>query len=162
MGAVLAGIEIFNDTITFVHYGDSKAILIRNDEVIHETQDHSPVQVLINRGIISATDALFHPDRHYVDKAIALEDGEPVKVEAETFSTKIELGDRILLATDGLWDNMTADEAGQLVSIAPDAPSALKLLDRTLRDLVQKNGKEDNLAMVVYEHLPTTQRQSAA
>jgi serine/threonine protein phosphatase PrpC len=85
--------------------GDSRVYHFRNGEVLYKTSDHSLVNTLIKKGEISEQDALSHPQRNVILKAIKADDSQ---VETEDHWIKdIRNGDYFLLCTDGLFENLT-------------------------------------------------------
>ncbi len=93
------------------HAGDSELLVFNSElEVKFRTQNHSPVAALIQSGEITEEDALFHEERHLVVNVI----GDP-ELEPEIGpSVKLDDGDYLLLASDGLFDNYSL---GQLLSV---------------------------------------------
>ena len=82
------------------HAGDSRVYLFRKGQLVHRTRDHSKVQTLVTLGLITADEALSHPDRNKVLNCLGT-DLEPL-IEV---SDPIELkpADLIVLCSDGFW-----------------------------------------------------------
>ncbi len=88
--------------------GDSRAYLIGND-IRRITKDHSYVQELVDKGVITKEEAAVHPEKNIVTKIIGMEGAEP------DFS-EIELGeDTLLLCSDGLIDGLNDEQIKQVV-----------------------------------------------
>jgi len=88
--------------------GDSRAYLIGNS-IQRITKDHSYVQELVDKGVITPEEAAVHPEKNIVTKIIGMEGVEP------DFS-EIELGkDTLLLCSDGLIDGLNDEEIKQVV-----------------------------------------------
>lgn len=98
-----------------VHVGDSRAYIIRENEIARVTRDQTPVQTAIDEGRIREYEAPLHPYRNALDQAVG---GSEPAVPVET---RVELrdGDILLLCTDGLTNEISGDEA--LISIVNDA-----------------------------------------
>jgi protein phosphatase len=80
--------------------GDSRAYMV-GDKIIRITKDHSYVQELVDRGVITQEEAAFHPQKNIVTRIIGMEGVEPDFFE-------IELGKNILLlCSDGLTDALS-------------------------------------------------------
>jgi protein phosphatase len=88
--------------------GDSRAYLI-GEEITRITKDHSYVQELVDRGVITQEEAAVHPQKNIVTKIIGMEDAEPDFFE-------IELGENtLLLCSDGLTDALSDEEIREVV-----------------------------------------------
>lgn len=83
------------------HIGDSRAMLIREGAILHQTQDHSVVAALLAAGEIQAHERRAHPNRNRLTRALGREEkGEVVISEP----IPLQDGDAILLCSDGLWE----------------------------------------------------------
>ena len=121
--------------------GDSRAYHFRNGEVLYKTSDHSLVNTLVKKGEISEQDALSHPQRNVILKAIKADDSQ---VETEDHWIKdIRNGDYFLLCSDGLFENLTDKDIEHL----------LKLNDKGNFDIIETlqqyclNKTRDNYSM---------------
>ncbi|MDR1646366.1 MAG: protein phosphatase 2C domain-containing protein [Tannerellaceae bacterium] len=94
--------------ITLAHIGDSRIYQFRNGEVIHQTEDHSLVNSLVKLGQISPEEALRHPRKNIILRAIQ---GTAQHTEAEvTLIRDVQEGDYFFMCTDGILENFTNDE----------------------------------------------------
>ena len=82
------------------HAGDSRVYLFRKGKLVHRTRDHSKVQTLVTLGLISAEEALYHPDRNKVLNCLGT-DLEPLIEVSEPIELKP--ADLIVLCSDGFW-----------------------------------------------------------
>lgn len=88
--------------------GDSRAYLI-GDSIRRVTKDHSYVQELVDRGVITQEEAAVHPEKNIVTKILGMEEVEPDLKD-------IDLGDdALLLCSDGLTDGLKDEEVKQVV-----------------------------------------------
>ena len=85
--------------------GDSRVYHLREGEVLYKTSDHSLVNTLVKKGEITEEDALLHPQKNIILKAIKA-DGSPIDTE-DIWIENIKTGDYFLLCTDGLFENIT-------------------------------------------------------
>lgn len=85
--------------------GDSRVYHLRNGEVLYKTSDHSLVNTLVKKGEITEEDALLHPQKNIILKAIKA-DGSPIETEDTRIENTRE-GDYFLLCSDGLFENIT-------------------------------------------------------
>lgn len=135
-----ATVAVFRNSEAIIgHIGDSRAYLYRDANLSQITKDHSYVQMLIDNGFITKKEALRHPNRNVITRAV----GTDESVEVDTFTVPLKKGDAILLCSDGL------------NSIVPDIEieSILKLgIPAAADGLVAaalKHGGTDNISVVL-------------
>ncbi|MFC7420328.1 PP2C family protein-serine/threonine phosphatase [Iodobacter arcticus] len=123
---VVAGI-IQDGILHWAHVGDSRLYLLRKNEILLQTKDHSKVQKLLNDGKITAEEALFHPERNKIYNCL----GGTLKPEIE-LGGKIVLcdNDTLLLCTDGLWGGVTESQLIHFLSSFPVLFSIPQLMDQ--------------------------------
>jgi serine/threonine protein phosphatase PrpC len=98
MGTTLTLVKLNEDaTLDLAHVGDSRAYVLRDDEMQQLTTDHTLVNELIELGRITPEEAESHPHRHLITRVLGL---GPVGID--TKNMELEDGDRILLCSDGL------------------------------------------------------------
>jgi PPM family protein phosphatase len=91
---------------TFITWsGDSRVYHLRDGEILYKTSDHSLVNTLVKKGEITEEDALLHPQKNVILKAIKA-DGSPIETE-DIWIENAKEGDYFLLCTDGLLENIT-------------------------------------------------------
>ena len=90
------------DSITSIHFGDSRFYYFRNHEILYQSRDHSMSQVAVDLGEIELKDIRFHEDRSCVLKVLG--NDEILKSKTQPFTEKIKPGDAFLLCTDGFWE----------------------------------------------------------
>ena len=142
MGTTLSLILSTGDTGIIGHVGDTRVYRFENDTLDQLTEDHTYVQELVDRGEITAEEALIHPRRNILMRAI---DGART-IDIDVLEVPLALGQRYLVCSDGL--------AGVISDIA--IAEALQIEDMTLavETLVQKaldNGAPDNVTVVLGE-----------
>lgn len=135
-----------------INVGDSRTYLLRNGVLHRATVDHSYVQELVNTGHISEEEARTHPRRNIVTRALGI---EPT-VRVDTWLVPMVHGDRFILCSDGLVDEVPDDDIAA-VAINTDDPEAAA---QQLVALANSNGGRDNVTVVVVDVLqgvePTT------
>ncbi len=89
----------------WAHIGDSRIYLVRDEEVITRSRDHSHVEVLIQEGAISEEEAQDHPMRNFVECCIGGD--APVPDMSITNRKALEPGDVLLACSDGLWSGLS-------------------------------------------------------
>ncbi len=96
------------------HVGDSRVYLIRSGQIYRMTRDHSVVQQLVDAGMLSAEQAVEHPDANRITRAL----GMAPTVEVELYPGPFEVGpgDLFLLVSDGLTDLVPDPEIASVVN----------------------------------------------
>ena len=141
MGTTLIAILRSHNKLVLAHIGDSRAFLAREGQLTQITKDHSFVQSLVDEGRITADEAIGHPQRSLVTRVLTGQaDDEPDVTVREA-----RMGDRYLIASDGLTDYVAGDTIADIVT-AGDAPSATA---ERLVDLALKAGAPDNVTVVI-------------
>ncbi len=126
-----------------VNVGDSRAYAIRNGRLTQLSVDHSYVQELIATGQITPTEARAHPHRNIVTRALGI---EPV-VRIDAWTMPIVAGDRFILCSDGLVDEVLDTIIGDL---ATDIVDPQDVADRLVAT-ANRNGGRDNITVVVVD-----------
>lgn len=144
MGTTMTVALVEGSVVTIGHVGDSRAYLLRDDQLTQLTQDHSLVAELVRSGRLSPKEAESHPRRSVITRAL----GTDSDVEVDVFSIRAQNGDLFLLCSDGL-TSMVADEeiARLLVAARADLDDAGKKLVAA----ANQAGGEDNITVVLFE-----------
>lgn len=140
MGTTVVLAVAEGDTITIAHAGDSRAYLIHGEELCQLTHDHTVVQMLMERGEITQEEALTHPQRHYITRAV----GVDPEIRVEFSQTKLEEGDAVLLCSDGLYNYACLEDLPRLVRQALETEDASGLIDAA-----NAGGGGDNITAVI-------------
>ena len=99
MGTTIVLMVITDHQLYIGHVGDSRGYLLREQDLIQITNDHSVVAELVRNGSLTEDEAISHPHRNIVTQALGIGD-----IVVETHSYALQSGDKILLCTDGLTD----------------------------------------------------------
>lgn len=163
MGVCLVAAEIDAVSARFFHMGDCKATVLRyrrpdaTIQVVFETRSHGPAQNAIDQNRCLPHQVHLLPDLHVVHNCLQLNNGVLGSVDVEESpAITLEQGDWVVLASDGLWDNLGLDPRAVAAVIAEcqTAEQALVQLHQRVRDQVEfVTAKDDNLTIVVYRHL---------
>lgn len=128
MATTMTGLVLADDTAYLVHVGDSRAYRYRDGVLKQMSTDQSWVQMLLDEGMIDPAEAATHPMRNMLMHSLsgALRDPESVHITP----VDLEVGDRWLLATDGLTSYLPLETiASQISSIANAQELAEVLVD---------------------------------
>ena len=130
--------------IVFGHVGDSRAYRLRGDVLEQVTTDHSLVAELVESGVLTPEEAERHPQRSAITRAV----GTDRAIEVDVFTAPAELGDLVLLCSDGLTDMLTKDEIAAVIVDADRDPDAAAT---ALVAAANAQGGEDNITVVLFE-----------
>ena len=137
MGTTLVAALCVGDTLYCVNIGDSRAYIINNGEITQLSHDHSYVQMLVDNKEITEDEAMFHPEKNVILKAV----GVSATAEPDVFTANMP--DGIILCSDGL-SNMVTKEA--MLSAMLDSDSTEKAVD-SLVDAAIAAGGPDNITV---------------
>lgn len=140
MGSTLAALLVHGGHFACVWAGDSRVYLLRAGRIAQISHDHTEVQELVDRGTITAEEALTWPRRHVITRAIGVHDRPELEIEQGA----IAAGDVFLICSDGLTNHVGEAEIGAAIAEAPAQQACEALLG-----LVLERGAEDNVTIVV-------------
>ena len=144
MGTTVTGLYWLADgdsaRIAIVHVGDSRAYLLRDGDLSQITHDHTYVQTLVDAGRITEEEASTHPRRNLLMRAL---DGVQV-AEPDLSVRESRLGDRYLLASDGLHGVVSGEEIARILGSREPTVCVTELVDLAL-----SRGAPDNVTVVV-------------
>jgi len=106
MKCTLTTLLLVQNRFFITHVGDSKILLLRGDNIIQLTKDHSLVGKLVRLGLITPEDARTHPNKNVLLKAI----GEGALLLPDFYSGFVKPGDLFCLITDGILEHATDEE----------------------------------------------------
>jgi serine/threonine protein phosphatase PrpC len=145
MGTTITVALVESDgTVTIGHVGDSRAYLLRDDELEQLTDDHSLVAELVRRGELSPQEAEVHPQRAVITRAL----GTDPDVDVDSFSVEAQPGDVYLICSDGLSDMV---DAPALEEIVRSNRGSLEAAARALVQAANRGGGEDNITAILFE-----------
>jgi serine/threonine protein phosphatase PrpC len=130
--------------IVFGHVGDSRAYRLRGGELEQITTDHSMVAELVESGVLTPEEAERHPQRSAITRAVGTESA----IEVDVFRVPAELGDLVLLCSDGLTDMLSEEEIAAVLVEAEGDPDAAA--DKLVA-AANARGGEDNITVVLFE-----------
>jgi len=142
MGATLTGAAVKGDKLDLVQVGDSRAYVMRGQQIRLATKDQSLVQQLVDVGQISEAEAETHMFRNVILQAL----GAQTELAPATARIQIRRGDMLLLCSDGLSGKLRNEEIRQIVS---DSIDDLSAACKALVDEANNRGGEDNITVVL-------------
>lgn len=162
-GTTLAAIEIDANTVRTYHVGDTEILIVgQRGKNRYQTVSHSPVGYAVEAGLLSETEAIQHKDRHIVSNIVG---SEAMRIEIGPI-VKIRPRDTIVLASDGLFDNLHLTEIINLVRKGP-LIKVVEQVSKLCQDRMRNsNGshpsKPDDLTLLVYRPDQTTSRKKSS
>lgn len=130
-------------SVAVANIGDSRTYLMRNNEFRQVSVDHSYVQDLVSEGLITREEARTHARRNIVTRALGIEPS----VAVDTWTLPLLNGDRYILCSDGLVDEVT-DEA--IEKCVKQKLEPQKIADQ-LVSIANANGGRDNITVIVVD-----------
>ena len=124
------------------HVGDSRLYLLRGEEFLRLTSDHSWVNEQVKLGLMNDDTAQRHPMRNIVTRAL----GSRPDVLVDVASLEVQPEDVFLLCSDGL-NTMLSDE--QIQAILADQRRDPEAACRALIQEANRHGGEDNVTVIV-------------
>lgn len=132
-----------NGDLAIVNVGDSRAYLWHEGQLTQLTHDHSVTAELIQRGELREEDELQHPHHGVLTRAL----GVALDVEIDCRTLLVEEGDRIVVCSDGLFNEVSSETIADALDGGDDASGiADNLIDRAIT-----RGGHDNVSVVVAE-----------
>ena len=98
MGTTLVAALVYDRSATVVNVGDSRAYHVNAAGIRAVTQDHSIVQMMVDRGELTPEQAKVYPGKNLITRAV----GTDATVECDLFHLELEPEDCLLLCSDGL------------------------------------------------------------
>lgn len=141
MGTTIVAVTFRNNHLTVAHVGDSRLYRFRNGQLSQVTEDHSMVQELLRRGLITPEEARTSANKNLVTRALGV---DPI-VEVDVREQPVENGDLYLLCSDGLNDVLTDEE----IAAALASTDELETVTRNLVSEVNARGGPDNVSIVL-------------
>jgi protein phosphatase len=142
-GTTVTAAVIIGDLAYIAHVGDSRAYLLSGDGLEQITRDHSLVQRLIELGRLTPDEAAVHTQRNVLYKAVG--QGEHIDVDITT--RRLPAGARLVLCSDGLWNNVPEDKLVQTIMAARSPQEACD----KLVGLANERGGNDNITVVIVQ-----------
>lgn len=141
MGTTIVSAVLLENSFVLANVGDSRAYLVRNNELLQLTEDHSLVNELVKSGEITREMAMNHPRKNVLTRSL----GMPSTVEVDVTNHLWVPNDYILLCSDGLTNMVSEEEI--LTTINSDQP--LKEKVSALIASANNAGGLDNITVLV-------------
>jgi PPM family protein phosphatase len=142
MKCTLSTLLLKQNRFFITHVGDSKILLLRDNDMIPLTKDHSLVGKLMRLGLINAEEARTHPNKNVLLKAV----GEGPLLVPDFYSGLTMPGDLFCMITDGILEHATHDE---LKSFLLEQGSSAEDLGELIAELNRRGGHDNMTIMTI-------------
>ena len=144
MGSTLVCAAVSSGSFTAANIGDSRLYLFSGGRLKRITRDHSLVASLVNAGVITEEQAMRHPMRNVITRAVGVE----LTVSPDFYTGTWAPGDLLVLCSDGLHGVLGNDSLADILGrdLPPDE------LCGVLLDAASAAGSTDNISVVVIRH----------
>ena len=155
MGTTLTGLVVQDDlrqpALVLLNVGDSRTYRMRGGQLVQLSIDHSVVQELITAGVINAAEAVDHPERNVITRAVGIEP----EVDADVVIVHPAVGDRYLVCSDGLSNEVPFELLAECLRLDAVGEAAAQL-----RTEVLATNARDNVTVIVLDVVALRQDES--
>jgi serine/threonine protein phosphatase PrpC len=142
-GTTIVAAVLHQDSLVVMNVGDSRAYLLRDNELHLISRDHSLVSRLYELGRITEEEALHHPRQNVLYQAL----GQGGDLEIHVFSERLQLGDTVILCSDGLWGPVGGSAIKEVLTATTSPLEAAKQLTEMANDA----GGPDNITTIIIQ-----------
>lgn len=138
MGTTVVATVVLENKAYICNVGDSRLYYI-TDCVKQITKDHSYVQDLVDKGLITSEEAEGHPNKNIITRAV----GTDIDVDVDCFTLDCERGSKILMCTDGLSNFVSEKDMLSILNSYTPSEANKKLIE-----MANNNGGKDNITVI--------------
>lgn len=151
----LAGVHIRGEYLRSFHVGDSQVLVMgQRGRRKLLTPAHSPIGYAVESGLMEEEEAILHEGLHLVSNLVGAT-GASIEISA---AIRLSARDTVVIATDGLFDNLLVDDVIACVRKGAQARVTAALVSATRGRMSEsiegQPGKPDDLAVIVYRRPP--------
>ncbi len=140
MGTTCVSAVLRGNIAYVANVGDSRAYLVRRGQSRQISQDHSWVEEQVRAGLLTKDQARSHAQRNVITRSL----GTQAEVEVDVFSEKLEVGDTLVLCSDGLSGSINEEDLRAIINKYMPQESVYHLVERA-----NENGGPDNITAIV-------------
>lgn len=142
MGTTISACLINASKMIVANVGDSSCFILNRNGITKITKDHSLVQQLIDEGSITEIEAISHPNKNIITRAL----GTNKNVIVDTYKVNLKDIYKVILCTDGLTNDVNTEEMRKIVENNDALTSCRKLIE-----LSKLKSGRDNISVIVFE-----------
>ncbi len=131
------------DVLALANVGESRSYRFHEGELTQITADHSLAEEMVRAGELTEAEAAVHPHRHILTRAL----GVSSAIEVDLWRIQPRRGDRYVLCSDGLTNEITDDQIREVLATVADPQEVADLLVRAART----HGGSDNITVVIFD-----------
>jgi len=144
-GTTCTAVVLLPGEVHIAHAGDSRAYRLRKGRIEQLTEDHSVVGEMVRKGMLSKEEAVKHPHRNVITKAVGLRG----KLEIDIVeSVPLEKEDRILICSDGLFSMIGEEQIAEIGMEGTPEKACQKLVK-----CAKEAGGSDNITVIIAEKI---------
>jgi len=140
MGTTLTALVVRGEEAFIAQVGDSRCYRLRGSHIELLTDDHSWVNEQVKRGALTEEEASMSPFKNVITRSI----GNAPSVDVDIFTHELETGDTFLLCSDGLSNEVSADEMRDAMKTSSPSQAAWDLVNLAL-----ERGGSDNCTVLI-------------
>ncbi|WP_316636932.1 Stp1/IreP family PP2C-type Ser/Thr phosphatase [uncultured Ruminococcus sp.] len=140
MGTTCDLVFVRGEVAHVVHVGDSRTYSIRDGKILQITEDHSLVQEMVRRGELTPDQAMNHPNKNLITRALGISH----EVHIDYIEAEFSEGDVLLICSDGLSNYVSKADMVRTVKEHKG-----ELLIDTLVEIAKRHGGHDNITVTV-------------
>lgn len=144
MGTTMVAAIFFDDQMVVANIGDSRGYLRRNGELNQLTEDHSLVNELVKRGVITEQEAKTHPQKNIITRTLGISPDADIDINLY----QLESSDQLLLCTDGL-SNMVSNQ--QLDGVLKSDQTLAEKCQQLIK-MANEAGGPDNITVLIADN----------
>ncbi|WP_339215460.1 Stp1/IreP family PP2C-type Ser/Thr phosphatase [Solibacillus sp. FSL W8-0372] len=141
MGTTMIAALLDENECLISHVGDSRVYHFADEEVKLVTRDHSYVNILLENGEISEEEALNHPQKNFILKAL----GTEISIEPDFYELTLSNEAYLLICSDGLSNKLTTTEMATIIT----PQISIEEKGKKLVQLANDRGGEDNISLIL-------------
>ncbi|GAB4427179.1 MAG: hypothetical protein Kow0031_07130 [Anaerolineae bacterium] len=142
-GTTIVAAVLYDNTMVAMNVGDSRAYLLRDNDLRLISRDHSLVSRLVEMGKITEEEALTHPRRNVLYQAL----GQGSDIEIHVVQQKLQINDVVILCSDGLWGEVGDSAIKEALNNDDDPLTTIQ----KLVSLANQTGGPDNITAIVIQ-----------
>ena len=142
----ISGMYADDEVFMVFNAGDSRVYRFRYKYITQLTKDNSYVQDLIDLGEITPEEARSHPERNVINKCIGHE--EEVNPKITYLDDEFDVGDIIMICSDGICDVLTNKEIQAILALHKDDENLSECCDKICSKAIE-NGSQDNMSVLL-------------
>lgn len=140
MGTTLTAVLLKGKKAYIGHIGDCRLYMINSERIAQITEDHSLVQELVSKGVITSDEAKTHPNRNVITKSL----GITKELEPDLFEIDLKPEEQLLILSDGATSMLSEEELKTIVLNNTAKKACMKIID-----VANERGGYDNATAVL-------------